>query len=363
MTTSEHVEKLSASIKMIADACLKLLAEKPQEKRSGHISFGVGEFVFAAIEELMREIRASDWKLTPNDILGQIEGHSKEIFASLEEIHKFSFEPNSKQEDINTLLNRLENRWHHAYRACVANLPFQRVNTRIATNSEVLMAEYLSKAKEDRKSILEAKEDVNRITSEFETTLAASKDATRLMAVSGQGEFLSSEAVRYQRIGIWWLISAVIIAGVLAGYVITELHHSSNIPQALASISSSTNFSTISTATNAPVLVAPPVTLGSVVANSLPRLIIVSLLFTSLVFVMRNYAAASHNEVINRHRAAALSTFRAFYEAEKGRDETVCKAILLQAAKCIFTVQPSGFLKNEAETPQITQVNETLRNQ
>lgn len=89
------------------------------------------------------------------------------------------------------------------------------------------------------------------------------------------------------------------------------------------------------------------------------RVLLVSLLTYFLVFCSHQYAAATHNAVMNRHRENALNTYRAIVEAS-GAPGTK-DAILSQAAKAIFTPQPSGYLRKEPEGGSGNAVVEVLR--
>lgn len=60
-----------------------------------------------------------------------------------------------------------------------------------------------------------------------------------------------------------------------------------------------------------------------------------------LYLAARNYSAHQHNEVVNRHRQNALLTFEAFVKASG--DPELGKAILGQAAACIFSPQATGY--------------------
>jgi hypothetical protein len=67
----------------------------------------------------------------------------------------------------------------------------------------------------------------------------------------------------------------------------------------------------------------------------------------------------SHNQVINRHRQTALTTFQAFVGSTS--DLQVKNAVLLQATQAIFLPQPSGYLKADNDTPQVNQFFDLVR--
>ena len=71
------------------------------------------------------------------------------------------------------------------------------------------------------------------------------------------------------------------------------------------------------------------------------KVVVLSALSFAVFWSARNYRAERHNETINRHRADALLTFRAFVEG--GVDVAIRDAVLLQAANAAFCGRPTGF--------------------
>ena len=71
---------------------------------------------------------------------------------------------------------------------------------------------------------------------------------------------------------------------------------------------------------------------------TVPKLIILSVFFSALIWAAKNYQAHRHNYVINRHRQDSLSTFEGFVSAA-GDDTETKNAVLLQATQSIFASQ------------------------
>jgi len=93
---------------------------------------------------------------------------------------------------------------------------------------------------------------------------------------------------------------------------------------------------------------------GTVVA----KLLVLSTLSFVVLWCARNYRSQKHNETLNKHRANALMTFRAFVEGTLG--DRVKDAILLQAAQAAFSGRPTGFDAPEKESQTINPVVEIL---
>lgn len=103
----------------------------------------------------------------------------------------------------------------------------------------------------------------------------------------------------------------------------------------------------------------PPGTWEQTLQSTIGKLVVVSGLYYGLVWCARNYNAARHNFVVNRHRANALSTFETFVKAASTDD--VKQAVLLQATSSVFAAQPSGYTGKEGEAAQPSNIIEILR--
>ena len=88
------------------------------------------------------------------------------------------------------------------------------------------------------------------------------------------------------------------------------------------------------------------------------KLILISTLFFGIFWCAKNYKSSKHNETLNKHRANALMTFRAFVEGSG--DQQVKEAILLQAAQAAFVNRPTGYESQEKESQTINPVVEIL---
>jgi len=101
-----------------------------------------------------------------------------------------------------------------------------------------------------------------------------------------------------------------------------------------------------------------PADLASAVQYVVAKLLVLSTLSFGVLWCARNYKAQKHNETVNKHRANALMTFRAFVEGTG--DPRVKDAILLQAAQAAFSGRPTGFDDPEKGSQTISPVVEIL---
>jgi len=101
-----------------------------------------------------------------------------------------------------------------------------------------------------------------------------------------------------------------------------------------------------------------PPTTASAIQYVVSKLILLSTLSFGIFWCARNYKSSKHNETLNKHRANALMTFRAFVEGSS--DQQIKEAILLQAAQAAFVNRPTGYEDQEKESQAINPVVEIL---
>lgn len=89
------------------------------------------------------------------------------------------------------------------------------------------------------------------------------------------------------------------------------------------------------------------------------KVVVYSLLGSATVWCGRMYRAHRHNEVVNRHRQNALTSFEAFVAASK--DEQSKSAVLIQATNSIFMPQHTGYSTSDAEPNAMPAVIDLIR--
>lgn len=100
---------------------------------------------------------------------------------------------------------------------------------------------------------------------------------------------------------------------------------------------------------------------ANAIRDSLSRLLLIALPALAMSVSLRNYSAARHNAIVYETKANALSTFEAFVEAAES-DSTIRETITLEAARSVFSHQPSGHLRsgNDAD-PSSSMLLEVFR--
>ncbi|BCO07868.1 hypothetical protein GF1_02440 [Desulfolithobacter dissulfuricans] len=101
-----------------------------------------------------------------------------------------------------------------------------------------------------------------------------------------------------------------------------------------------------------------PANTAAAIQYVVSKLILLSTLSFGIFWCARNYKSSKHNETLNKHRANALMTFRAFVEGSG--EQQIKEAILLQAAQAAFVNRPTGYEGQEKESQSINPVVEIL---
>jgi hypothetical protein len=79
----------------------------------------------------------------------------------------------------------------------------------------------------------------------------------------------------------------------------------------------------------------------------LSKVLLFAVITYMLVLSARNFMSHRHNAIVNKHRQNALMTHRALIEGVM--DSGVRDAVMVQAASCIFSPQPTGYTGSKSD--------------
>jgi hypothetical protein len=171
---------------------------------------------------------------------------------------------------------------------------------------------------------------------ELKRNVEVAGKAAEMNALSSYAKFFDKAAVSHKRAAWGWLIatSALFAATVGVAYWLwVRFGEALTNPDALTTAQS--------------------------VQLAVTKVVILSTMFTVAVACSRVYRSHRHNYVVNEHRKNALQTFQAFVNAPEADAQTK-SAVLLEATKCIFSQQPTGYISSEQES-QSSQILEIVR--
>lgn len=159
-------------------------------------------------------------------------------------------------------------------------------------------------------------EELNLIKEAAEKVLDDVREVAEEQGVSQQAEYFKKEAEYHTGEAAWWRSAVFIAAGVLASYAVFSLFFH-KIPW----------FS--------------PQGKYEIAQFIVSKVLIFGVLSFSLYLSVRNYMSHQHNAIVNKHRQNSLMTYQAFMNAADG--STGSEAVLLSAASCIYSPQPTGY--------------------
>lgn len=158
--------------------------------------------------------------------------------------------------------------------------------------------------------------ELSKIKTEVEPLITVMRKVTGDAAVGHQAEHFLKESQKQNLVANWWSAGVLILA---VSILITAIAFIPGDPTA-DQAEEKTSYT---------------------IRHSISKIVLFSILFSTLYICVKNMSACRHNAVVNKHRYNALSTYEAIVAADK--DEKSRSVILAYAAGCIFSPQPTGY--------------------
>lgn len=195
----------------------------------------------------------------------------------------------------------------------------------------------LESAKSSSAAVLnDVKEETEKAKKEIEITLESVRKATGAIGIEKQAEVFKNAADEHATARGRWLITTMLLS------LVTLLALVANWLAAYK--------------------LGPPATALGLAQLSVAKVLVFTFLLSAVVWSGKVYRSHQHNYVLNKHRQNALETFQLF--ARGAEDAETKSMVLLQATKCIFMPQATGFLSGErdadGDSPQILEVIRNL---
>ncbi|MDQ5937391.1 MAG: hypothetical protein QG574_4750 [Cyanobacteriota bacterium erpe_2018_sw_21hr_WHONDRS-SW48-000092_B_bin.40] len=320
----EHWDELLQTIELVERPSIQILkdSENPALKRS-----------VKAIEEiraLFQLAKTLDYLSIPTPVIAQMKIAATSCRFAIESAVEYPHRKLPEAEYVALLTSTqesLQNSWQTAYNVVVPILTYNAI-------SDDSFKDGLSGLANKAQSIESSMNlQSSMLLSKMQDTLQEIEDMAGKAGVSAFAANFAAERIRYEKDSWFWLKATIAIGGLLIGYVLWFLEPS------VADIEL-TDW-------------------HSIFVLGITKLIILSVGSFLMLLCGRNYTAAKHNEVMNAHREVAITTFKSFMASTE--DDNTKNAILSFACQAIFSVQPSGYLKNDAESVQNSQIVEIVK--
>jgi len=329
---------MTEKLNQLKDSLEKLVALDPEELvRTDYLgaSFDFGEYVplFELVLRLFRELHAADLSTLPDSQIEQLQDATNRIAGDFGEIK--AFEPkdvSSPADQRDYLAQRLKDTHEGVFQTvswAVAYASSRSVDLRrVQREAKSLVAEIDVLKRDTVSQLQEYQGNATAIVNNI-------REAAGKVGVGQRASQFRDQANRYASAKTTWLRAsvgvaalAIVLAAGNVGYLLSRL--------------AETEIAT-----------------GRAIELAVAKVLLFSVLYYALVWVVRTYRAVSHNEVVNRHRENALRTFETFVDG--ATDEQTKQAVLLRATECVFGHQASGFSDPGREDSATSRLLEIVR--
>lgn len=286
--------------------------------------------VVLRVTELLNTLRRIRLDCFPPDRLDASASAVHLAITTFHEMANFDPQEGNLKDRRAALIDQCNRAWSEVAAQVIPYLGFselERVRTFESRLSEEINEKSRAVIKNLEAEYATTQTNLQKLMTDAERTLTAAKEAAADIGITSEAKHFQTEASRHARAAQGWLCAAAIVALGIIMYTLKVLEP--HLQQ---------------------IIKAPNTTAQTILPVTIARLVIVSVLWYALIWTTRNFAASRHNFVINRHRENAISTFRAFVESPRD-DQQTRNAILMQAAKCIFDPQQSGYLRTDSDQP------------
>ena len=330
------MNEIQQKVDRIRSLVQELLSIHPDDlvrkEELGPLSFEEGLPLFHLVRNLFKDIDTDALHSLPLAKLGDIETYLNEALQRFKLIQEFTLEAHRENPVAHRdrLISELRNQYHHWFDNLHTIIAYTIGKGATLEQLQQRAEEALARIDASEKEIAKKIQDMEQSADEI---LLKMRQAAQEIGVSQHAFHFKEEADMHRRAAHRWLWAAGLLAlltVVLGGYAFRwHWMHSSQVAG------------------------------SQMLQLAISKVVVFSILITATVWAGRIYRAHRHNEVLNRHRQNALTTFETF--AAAASDQQVKDAVLLQATQCIFLPQATGYTSPEPESASLPQVHEFIR--
>ncbi len=246
----------------------------------------------------------------------------------MEKVNGFTLNQNTPGDVCNKIVNEIKSAYDTIMEPMLLPLAFTGTQATDYAKIEREAKGYHATMKAESEKLVEF---ISQARREAEAALTAVKEQAAEAGVSTNADiFLKDSEAHSKQAGKWmtatiW-ISAITLVIAAGAFIVSFLYH--------------------------------PPSVATAVQYVVSKLILFSVLSFGVFWCVRNYKSQKHNEILNRHRANALRTFRAFVEGTA--DDRVKDAILLHAAQAAFRSRPTGFDSPESDSAVVNPIVDVI---
>lgn len=273
--------------------------------------FAEAEEAIEGLKRLGEEVGSYDLSRVPPGYLDKLTNRLVDAKNRTDRMRQFNPQMEGAIAQRQALIRELVEQWENLMREAAPVLAAKALWTRSLVEDTF---------KQVQTQIDEELKQVEALSSKAKLAMKGIEDAAAQAGVSSEAIHFKEEADRHWWAAFWWLAGTLAITAAIVGCLAYAYLHPMSVQ---------------------------PGDNWVVVQRLVAKLVILSFASGLAVFTGRNYSTSRHNYVVNQHRATALSTFQAFIAGTA--DAETKNAILLQAARSVFSAQHSGYLRKEGD--------------
>ena len=283
---------------------------------------------FEEMLELCRQLSQRDLARLTHQQMSAISGACDKLTDLIKQVQEFTLNQNTPGDVCKKIITSVSSAYDDVMNPLLLPLAFTATQATDYAKIEREAKGYHTTMKAEADALAKF---IANARSDAERALAAVKEQAAEAGVSTNAQIFVREAEKHEKSARAWLKGTIATASVTLIAAIAFL---------------------------VTAFVYRPADLGAAVQYVVAKLLVLSTLSFAVFWCARHYRSQKHNETLNKHRANALMTFRAFVEGTS--DERVKDAILLQASQAAFSGRPTGFDAPEKEPATINPVVEIL---
>ena len=329
MANEERQEKLTvagAQLAALADVDAQALARTSD--LSPDINFRETVPYFSEMLDLCKQLNQRDLSRLTLSKLNEVLDACTQLEHHITQVKEFTLDQNNPGNVCRSIIREVARAYDGVVNPMLLPLAFTATQATDYAKIEREAKGYHATMKAEADELAQFMKDVRN---EAEQALAAVKEQAAEAGVATNAQIFTRDSDQHKALADkWWLATIVLgTATVLA---------------AIAALVVAFQY-------------RPP-DLSATIQYVVAKVLVLSTLTFSVAWCARNYRAQKHNETLNKHRANALMTFKAFVEGTS--DERVKDALLLQAAQAAFSGRQTAFDSTEKDPQNINPVVEIL---
>ena len=328
-TPEERQEKIKEARKLVAElAEVKAAALARTDDLSKGINFSDAVPYFEEMLDIIKQLNQRDISRLGFAQLNQIVAGCNQISKHIKSVNDFDLNQNTPADVCKSIIVAIKNAYDTVMEPLTIPLAYTATQATDYAKIEREAKGYHATMKEEADGF---KKTLETYKTEAEKALHAVKEQAAEAGVATNAQIFLSDSSNHAKTAKTWLISTIVISvitlSVAIGFVILSFKYA-------------------------------PANTAVAIQYVVSKIILLSTLSFGIFWCARNYKSSKHNETLNKHRANALMTFRAFIEGSD--DQSVKDAILLQTSQAAFSNRPTGYENQEKEAQTINPVVEIL---